>query len=205
MSALSAGVIAEQELRSLAPNEAVVLCQRWARGDVAALETMYDQVYDDLMVIAVRKLENERRLSHFSPACLLSETFIRFRRQRPFYFASRAHFCNIAARQMSQVMIDQVREYLAAKRGGPERDEMCSLYEEIYSFGEAGRVVDSLHLALRELARLEPRQAHIVRLRFFCGCTIEEAAAEMDISISTLKRSWSDARAWLVRQVGHGG
>lgn len=197
-------VLAPAEVPVAVVDDTVALCRRWAQGDAAALETMFDRTYDHLMVIAVRKLEHERRLSYFSPACLLGETFIRFRRQRPFYFSSEAHFCNIAARQMSQVLIDQIREYLAAKRGGPERDDMCSLCEEIYSFGEAGRVIDRLHLALRELGRLAPRQAELIALRFFCGCTIEEAAASMNISVSTLKREWSEARAWLVRQIRHG-
>ncbi len=180
------------------------LCRRWSQGDLRAMETMFEASYDDLMLIAERKLEKERRLRHLSAACLLSETFIRFRCRRPFYFESYAHFCNIAARQMSQVLIDQIREYVAAKRGGPERDEICSLCEEIYSFGEMGLMVDQLHMALREMARSEPRQAELVYLRFFCGCTIEEAAQLMMLSVSTLKREWIQARDWLVRQVGRG-
>lgn len=181
-----------------------VLCRRWSQGDLRAMETMFEASYDDLLLIAERKLEKERRLRHLSAACLLSETFIRFRCRRPFYFESYAHFCNIAARQMSQVLIDQVREYVAAKRGGPERDEICSLCEEIYSFGEMGRLVGQLHIALHEMARTEPRQAELVYLRFFCGCTIEEAADAMLLSVSTLKREWMQAREWLVRQVGRG-
>lgn len=184
------------------PETVDVLCRRWSQGDLRAMEKMFEATYDDLLLIAERKLEKERRLRHLSAACLLSETFIRFRCRRPFYFESYAHFCNIAARQMSQVLVDQIREYVAAKRGGPERDEICSLCEEIYSFGEMGRMVDHLHSALREMARTEPRQAELVYLRFFCGCTIDEAAEAMDLSVSTLKREWMQAREWLVRQVG---
>jgi RNA polymerase sigma-70 factor, ECF subfamily len=115
----------------------------------------------------------------------------------------RAHFYAIAAQLMRRILVDHARTHRAAKRGG--NDRRITLDGLAAPPGDDGRdaAVDLLDLerCLTALAALDPRQAHIVELRFFAGLTIAETAEVVGVSHTIIEREWSLARAWLRREL----
>lgn len=129
---------------------------------------------------------------------LVHETYLRMVNQQGADWQSRAQFFGIAARMMRRVLVDHARAKKAAKRGA--REECVSL-ENIA--GETSDIIDVLTLdsVLERLQKLDPLQSRLVELRYFTGLNIEDTAAAMDLSPSTVKREWAIARAWLRREL----
>jgi RNA polymerase sigma factor (TIGR02999 family) len=110
-----------------------------------------------------------------------------------------AHFLRAAAQAMRRILVDRARARNAQKRGG---------HFARISFSDAGLVapggdldIERLGDALDRLEALDPRQARIVELRFFAGCSVEETARALDLSPATIKREWRLAKAWLYREI----
>ena len=183
------------------------LLAKWNAGDQQALEGLVPLVYNELHGLAHHYLRGERSGHTLQTTALIHEAYLRLVEQGPFEAENRNHFVAVAATLMRQILVDYARRHRAAKRGA---DCRVRLDDEI-DVGK-GRDVDVLALddALNQLARRDPQQSRIVELRFFAGLTVEEAAALLDISAATVKRDWSMARAWLLRQMrksegGHKG
>jgi RNA polymerase sigma factor (TIGR02999 family) len=173
----------------------------WERGDDAALRRLAPFVYDELKVIAAAQMRGERREHTLQPTALVHEVFLRLSEQRRRQWKERRQFYAVAARLMRQVLVDHARARQAAKRGGDAaRIEVTSLD----GFAAPSQVFDVLILdeALNRLAALHPRLAKVVELRFFGGLDVDETAALLDSSPRTVKRDWSLARAWLIRELG---
>lgn len=170
-------------------------------------------VYDELRRLASSYLRRERDAQSMQPTALVHEVYLRMLRDKPMLFQNRAHFCAIAATAMRRILVERARARHALKRGGPAPrvtlDE--SLAGDPASAGNpagaghpAGAGVDVLALnqALERLEQMDPARARIVELRYFGGLSVEETAAELDMSPATVKRHWSVARAWLARELG---
>jgi RNA polymerase sigma factor (TIGR02999 family) len=118
-------------------------------------------------------------------------------RARP-QWQSRQHFFAVAAQVMRRILVDHARRRRATKRGGS--DATVVLDETVHSpRGELDLL--ALDDALHALAKLDPRQSQIVELRFFAGLSIEETSQALGISHATVKRDWTTARAWLLREM----
>jgi RNA polymerase sigma factor (TIGR02999 family) len=109
-------------------------------------------------------------------------------------FASRGHFFAAAAEAMRRILIDSARRKKRPKHGG---DRKRVELDEAISFADDKEDILALDEALAKLAQEEPVKAQLVKLRYFAGLSLEEAAACLDISPATAKRYWVVARAWL--------
>jgi len=172
---------------------------RFSNGDPAALEVLLPAVYDELRRIAAAELRRERPGHTLQPTALAHEAFLRLVNQRDVTWQNRAHFLGVAAQAMRRILADHARRRRAEKRGGDA--VRVSMDESDLPAVSAPVLADELDTALEDLARLEPRHARIVELRFFGGLTIEETALVVGVSPATVKRDWMLARAWLHREL----
>jgi RNA polymerase sigma factor (TIGR02999 family) len=177
------------------------LLLRWSEGDADALEQLMPLVYQECRRIAERQLRLERGNHTLSPTAVVHELYMRLVDQQRATWQSRAQFYAVAARLMRRVLVDHARARLAQKRGASPTFVSLDAAAEVAS---EPRVADVLAIdeALERLGRLDPEQQRLVELRFFAGLTVEEAAAVLGISPATLKRRWTFAKAWLVRELG---
>ena len=174
-------------------------------GDPVAADQLLVLVYSELRRLAAAKMSREVPGQTLQPTALVHEAWLRIGGgnavggdgQR---WANRAHFFGAAAEAMRRILIDRARRKLAARHGGGQQrldaDEI-----EIAAPTEKDNELLAVHEALDQLAAHDPRKADIVKLRYFAGLTIDEAADILGISAPTAKRDWTYARAWLFRQI----
>ena len=176
------------------------LLVEWQNGSRKALDRLIPLVYEELRTIAGRYLSRESVGHTLQSTALVHEAYFRLVGQRRVQWQNRAHFFGIAAQMMRRILVDHARHQHRDKRGGPA--QKLSLDEAI-AVAEPEVDVDLLALdeALTALARIDPRGARIIELRFFSSLTIEETAEVLDVSTGTVKRDWIAARAWLYREM----
>lgn len=174
---------------------------RWRAGDPRALETLVPLLYDEMRELAAAYLRRERADHTLQATALAHEAFLRLLGQREVTWQNRAHFMGLVAQAMRRILADHARRHRAQKRGG---GAVRVLLEEGEIAGRPDVAADDLDTALEDLARLEPRQARVVELRFYAGLSVDETAEVLGTSPATVKRDWVVARAWLHREL-HGG
>jgi len=176
---------------------------RWRSGDASALDDLLPRVYDELRALADSYMRRERAGHTLQPTALVHEAFLRMLRLPPGSVQNRVHFFALAAQAMRRILADHARRHRAAKRGGSAVRVPLELVEGGAPAAAAGEDVaaDDLDAALEDLAKLDPRQARVVELRFFGGLSIEETAEVLAVSTATVKRDWLVARAWLHREL----
>jgi RNA polymerase sigma factor (TIGR02999 family) len=176
------------------------LLEAWAGQDPAACEALVPIVYDELHRLAHHYMRTERAGHTLQTTALVNEAYLRLVDVPRMEWRDRAHFFAMAATMMRRILVDHARAHARDKRGGGV--VMTSINDDV-----AAPVPDvdvlALDDALERLARLDPRQARLVELRYFAGLTIDEAAEALGISSGTLKREWVIAKAWLYREL-HG-
>ena len=180
-------------------NEITVLLEAANAGTPGAEDRLWDAVYGELRRIAGELMARENREITLSGTVLLHEAWLRLgcADGPASAWDSRGHFFSAAAEAMRRILVDQARARLRCKRGGgqvfmelehathiaaPEADEKLLMVNEV----------------LDELAREDPRQAHIVKLRFFAGFTCDEIASALGISEITVRRQWKLAKVWIL-------
>jgi RNA polymerase sigma factor (TIGR02999 family) len=177
----------------------LLLC--WGNGDRKALEAILPLVYNELRRLARANLRQQRPNHTLQTTALVHEAYLRLAGETSLRVESRAHFLGIAAQLMRWILVDYERNRRAAKRGaGVMR---LTLHESLAS---PQRDVDLLALdeALERLAELDAQQSQIIELRYFGGLSIEDTSEFLGISPATVKRSWTSARAWLLRELSQG-
>jgi RNA polymerase sigma factor (TIGR02999 family) len=174
------------------------LLQAWSQGDAQAREDLVPLVYQELRKRAAACLRRERPGHTLQPTALVNETYLRLMGQPRAAWRNRAQFFAVAAQIMRRVLVDHARERRAAKREGGVR---VSLDEGMRTADPIACEVLMLDEALQALAQLDPRQAHIVELKYFGGLSEEEVAALLSLSRATITREWQSARAWLFRRL----
>jgi RNA polymerase sigma factor (TIGR02999 family) len=169
-------------------------------GDPSAAEQLLTLVYDELRRLAAQKLAQERPGQTLQATALVHEAFLRlFGSANQPSWESRNHFFGAAAEAMRRVLVEQARRKHRLKRGGDcQRVDLDDM--EIAIDGPREDII-TLDEALAKLAELHPQKAEFVKLRYFAGLTVAEAAAALGISSSTADRYWAYARAWLYREV----
>jgi RNA polymerase sigma factor (TIGR02999 family) len=171
----------------------------WSSGQSEALEDLLPVVHDELRQLAASYMRRERRNHTLQVTGLVNEAYLRLVEQRHVTWQDRRHFYGIAAQCMRRVLVDYARQRDAEKRGG---GLTFVALDESVDVSDVGRVdLIALDAALVALAKLDPRQAQVVELRYFGGLSIAETAAQLDISEATVKRDWISARIWLTRQL----
>lgn len=182
------------------PSEATRTFLRWREGDESALGALVPLLYEELRRLAASYLRKEREGHTLQPTALAHEAYIRLIDQHSVTWQNRAHFMGLAAQAMRRVLADHARRRGAQKRGGDV--VRVSLDEGDAAAANPQAVeIQELDTALEDLAKLEPRQARVVEIRFFGGLSIEEAAEVLGVSPVTVKRDWTLARAWLFREL----
>lgn len=178
------------------------LVQAMSEGHTGAAEALVPLIYQDLHTIAGRALGREAEGHTLQPTALVHEAFLRIVSGAPGQFNDRAHFFAFAARIMRRVLVDQARARLADKRQGGVHLTIDNLGEPNAGDVEQ-RTLDVIAIedALAKLEALDARAARVVELRVFAGLTIEETAETIGVAISTIKRDWLFARAFLKREL----
>ena len=183
----------------MAPPVVTRLLVEWSQGSQAALDELFPIVYDELRRLARGYLRHEAPGHTLQPTALVHEAYLRLIDQRGVNWQNRAQFFGLSAQMMRRILVNHAVSRRTAKRGGDARkvpmDEAIDLFEV--------RSVDLVALdeAMTALAAFDPRQSHIVELRFFGGLTIDETAEVTGVSAATVKREWTAARLWLLREL----
>ena len=171
----------------------------WTGGSQHAMEELLPLVYDELRRLAGSYLRRERSDHTLQSTALVHEAYLRMVDQRSVTWQGRAHFFAISAQMMRRILVDHARGRDAAKRGSGACK--ITLDEGLLAPTERDINLVVLDHALEILAKLDPKQARIVELRFFAGLSIEDAAEILKISPATVKREWAMAKAFLTRQM----
>ncbi len=170
------------------------------RGDSLAAERLLPLVYDELRVLAARKLAREKPGQTLQATALVHEAYLRLVGAEDPGWNGRGHFFAAAAEAMRRVLINRARDRGRLKRGGDRgRVDLENLRDPFEARDED--LLD-LHEALDRLAAAYPRPAELVKLRFFAGLSLADAAATLGISARTADREWMFARAWLRDALG---
>jgi RNA polymerase sigma factor (TIGR02999 family) len=164
-----------------------------------ALEKLTPLVYDELHRLARRYMGRERPGHTLQTTALVNEAYVRLVDWKNVQWQNRAHFFAVSAQIMRRILVDFARARDYAKRGGGARK--VSLDEAAMISGGRGRDLVALDEALNALARLDGRQSRVVELRFFGGLSLEEISEVLKVSVGTVRRDWSLARAWLYREL----
>ena len=176
---------------------------RYQAGDSGALDHLLPLVYDELQRLARRQIRKERRNHTLQSTALVHEAYLRLVGQEPSAWQTRTRFFAVAANLMREILVDHARRHKTAKRGGGAY--RVTLDEALELPAQADLDLVALDEALVALARIDPAKARLVELRFFGGLTIEESAEVLGLSLATVKRHWSLARAWLYREISQAG
>ena len=177
------------------PNDVTALLVRLSSGDKGAIERLMPLVYAELHRRANQYMRQERSDHTLQPTALVHEVYLKLVQQREASFKNRAHFYAIAAQLMRRILTDHARSRLSAKRGGGYEEGMVTEPLQLRADHPAGLL--AINDALQELSVLDSRQEKVVEMRFFGGLTAEETAEVLGVSIRTVEREWSMARAWL--------
>jgi RNA polymerase sigma factor (TIGR02999 family) len=187
-------------------DDATVLMAAAAAGDRTAAERLLPLVYDQLRRAAQVQMGGERRGHTLSATALVHEAYMKLAGPREVPWQGRGHFYAAAAAAMRQILVDHARAKGAAIRGGPEAKraavELSSLPDLESSSEAAGFLI--LDEAIGRLEGADAEAAAVVRLRYFAGLSVEEAAVALGVSAATVKRAWTFARAWLRESIEAG-
>jgi RNA polymerase sigma factor (TIGR02999 family) len=168
------------------------------QGDPRAGEQLLPLVYDELRRLAAQRLALETPGQTLQPTALVHEAYLRLVGAEPAQpWNSRGHFFAAAAEAMRRILVENARRKARLKRGGKaERRDLAELDLAVDAPGDDLVALDE---ALDKLAEQHPEKAELVKLRYFAGLTMAEAAQALGISVSTADRHWAYARAWLFR------
>jgi RNA polymerase sigma factor (TIGR02999 family) len=170
------------------------------QGDPKAADELLPLVYEELRHLAAYKMANEAPGHTLQGTALVHEAYLRLVSPNPSQqWEGRRHFFAAAAEAMRRILVDRAREKRALKRGGNlQRVGIDSVDLALSMPADELLIVND---ALDRLAMVDTRAAEVVKLCFFVGLTQEEAARELDISVTTAERLWGFARAWLLREL----
>jgi RNA polymerase sigma factor (TIGR02999 family) len=175
------------------------ILERVQQGDPQAAQELVPLVYNELRRLAAQKMAREAPGQTLQPTALVHEVWLRLGADAQPQWQNRAHFFAAAAEAMRRILVDSARRKQCLKHGGQlERVDLDSVELPLPIPDDELLALDE---ALNRLATVESRAAEVIKLCFFLGLTQEEAAKELGISISTAKRLWLFARAWLFREM----
>lgn len=179
------------------------LLLRWKDGGDPVRDELLALVYDELRRVAGAQLRAERHDHTLQPTALVNEVYLRIVDQTRVQWQNRAHFFAVAARLMRRILVDHARRTGAAKRGSGVRPVRIESVEPAAPMADVDLV--DLDAALARLAERDERMSRVVEMRYFAGLSVEETAEALAISVATVKREWSTARAWLHRELAATG
>jgi RNA polymerase sigma factor (TIGR02999 family) len=177
-------------------SQVTVLLDASRRGDSAALEQLFDLLYQDLRQLAHSKLRRSGQFTLLDTTGLVHESYLRLFKAGSIDATDRGHFMGYAAQVMRSIVVDFVRRRSTDRRGGD------AVHVDLDSAGNQAedareREVLEIHEALQELSKIDPRLVRVVEMRYFAGMTEEEVADALDRSVRSVARDWEKARLFL--------
>ena len=163
------------------------------RGNAEAMNRVFAVMYEDLRVMARRRLHSHRRGTMLDTTSLVHESFLRFSNAGRLQIEDRNHFLRYASLVMRSVVVDYARERLTERRGGGARHVTLTTHAADAGT-EACAEILHVHDALEELAKLDERLALVVEMRYFAAMTENEIAETLEITDRTVRRDWEKAR-----------
>ncbi|MBX3297413.1 MAG: sigma-70 family RNA polymerase sigma factor [Acidobacteria bacterium] len=179
--------------------EITQLLLAWREGDEGALEQLMPAVYQELRRLARNYMRRQNPDHTLQTTALVNEAFLRLVDSNRVNWQDRNHFFAISAQLMRRVLVDSARKRNSLKRGGDQI--MVTLDDRAEVAIEKHEDMIALDEALERLAKLSPRQAQIVEMKYFAGLTEDQVAETLDLSTRTVRRDWNLARAWLYREL----
>jgi len=173
------------------------------KGQAGAMDELLSLVYDELRRLASHKMAGLAAGQTLQPTALVHEAWLRLAGREEPKFEDRRHFFAAAAEAMRHILIDNARKKATQRRGEGQRPTDLDQVD-VASPSASPQLLD-LNDALNKLAMERPLEAEVVKLRFFVGTTIEEAAEILGISPRTAKNYWAHAKAWLYQEITAGG
>lgn len=175
-------------------------------GSSPAADQLFPVVYEELRAIARRQRRRWQGAETLDTTALLHEAYLRLAGSGVAAYRDRAHFMAVACTAMRQILIDYARATRAEKRGGGLRrlsfDEVeLALGDRSGFSAEQAELLLAVDDAVRRLTLESERLGRIVECRFFGGMSLQETADALQVSLATVKRGWSLAKAWLVREL----
>lgn len=168
-------------------------------GDAEAADQLLPLVYEELRRLAAHKMAQENPGQTLQPTALVHEAWLRLAGDENRKWNDRTHFFAAAAEAMRRILVDNARRKRTQRHGGGQlRVEMP---ETACAVAENDDQVLAVNEALEKFATLDKQKAELVKLRYFVGMTVEEAAEVLGISAPTAKRHWAYARAWLYEEI----
>jgi RNA polymerase sigma-70 factor, ECF subfamily len=174
----------------------------WSGGDQTALERLVPILDKELHAIARRYMRREKPGHTLQATALVNEAYLRLVDVSQASWHDRAHFLAVCAQIMRRILVDHARACRSGKRG--RGVAAVTLDEALAVSPVAGPDVVAVDEALTAFAKIDPRKAKVVELRFFGGLSVEETAAALRISVESVARDWRLAKVWLLRELGGG-
>ncbi len=168
-------------------------------GDPKAADELLPLVYEELRLLAAQKMAQEAPGQTLQATALVHEAYIKLVGAEAQNFSGRTHFFGAAAEAMRRILIDNARRKQRLKHGGGQ--QKIDLNDAEIAFDAPSDDLIALDEALERLAQKDKVKADLVKLRYFAGLTLEQAAGLLNLPERTAKRYWAHARAWLYRQV----
>jgi RNA polymerase sigma factor (TIGR02999 family) len=185
-------------------HEITELLRALGAGEEGASDELFEAVYGELHRLAHGQRRRWRGEETLNTTALLHEAYLKLFSNRQPRLEHRGHFFAVAAKAMRQILIDRARRSQAEKRGGARASVNLSSEHPAEIPAATSEELLALDEALRRLAALDARQAHVVECRFFAGLGVEETAEAVGASTVTVKRDWRAARAWLYAELTGG-
>ena len=169
------------------------------QGNSRAADELLPLVYEELRKLASAKMANEAAGNTLQPTALVHEAWLRLVGDENPKFAGRAHFFAAAAEAMRRILIDRARSKRALRHGGGQ--VRVDIQRLDLASPDADDQLLAINDALDKLAAQDPIEAELVKLRYFAGLTVEDAAALLEISPRTARNYWAHARTWLYHEI----
>jgi RNA polymerase sigma factor (TIGR02999 family) len=169
------------------------------RGDAKATGELLPLVYEELRLLAAQKLSREAPGQTLQATALVHEAYIRLVGDEPHNWASRGHFFAAAAEAMRRILVENARRKRRFKHGG--QHTRVKLDDAELAIEGPSEDLIALDEALTRLSDMDRTKSELIKLRYFAGLSIEQAATILGISQPTAKRYWRYARAWLFREI----
>lgn len=181
-------------------SEVTLILEAMAEGDDRAVDRLLPVVYQELRLLAAQKLASERPGHTLQATALVHEAYLRLIGTDDRGFENRRYFFGAAAEAMRRILIENARRKKSFRRGGGH--QKVDLDEARVPFDtESSDDLIALDEALGKLAEQDSTKAELVKLRFFSGLSIDQAAEILEISRTTAIRHWSFARTWLLHEI----
>jgi len=183
-----------------APQDVTVLLEQMRQGSQDALQKLLPLVYGELRRLAGRYMRDERPNHTLQPTALVHEAFLRLAGQDRARWQNRGQFMAVCGQLMRRILVDYARRRSRAKRNGTGALPGVAADYGIRNPEE----ILAVDLTLERLERIDLQQAKLVELRYFAGLSAEETAEAMGLSLRTVERQWTAAKAWLRAQLAEG-